>query len=67
LHPEGAVAQTLPPDTELAALLRRLDDLLDEATKLRGRIEDVMKVNKTSPFWPERRRQPTPVTRERRR
>ena len=61
------MAETLPPDTELAALLRRLDDLLDEATKLRSRVETAMKVNKTSPFWPERRQQRKPVARERRR
>ncbi len=60
------MADTLPPDTELAALLRRLDDLLDEATKLRGRIEDAMDVGNASPFWPERRHQREPVARERR-
>jgi hypothetical protein len=61
------VAQKLPPDTDLTALLQRLDDLLDEATKLRSRVENAMEVSKTSPFWPDRRQQRKPVTRERRR
>lgn len=60
------MAQTLPPDTQLAALLRRLDDLLDEATKLRGQIEKAMNVKTSLPFWPDRRRQRKPVARERR-
>lgn len=61
------MAQTLPPDTQLAALLRRLDDLLDEATKLRSQIEKTMNVRKSSAFWPDRRRQRKPVAPERRR
>jgi len=61
------VAETLPPDTELAALLRRLDEILDEATKLRSRVENAMKVSHTSPFWPDRRKQRKPVPSERRR
>jgi hypothetical protein len=67
LHPEGAVARTLPPDTQFAALLRRLDDLLDEATRLRVQIDHAMKGKQSSPFWPDRRREPKPVSRERRR
>lgn len=61
------MSETLPSDPELAALLQRLDDLLDEATKLRSRLESAMKVSKTSPFWPDRRQQRKPVPRERRR
>jgi hypothetical protein len=48
-------------------LVRRLDDLLSEAKRLRSQIETAMKINKDSPFWPDRRQQPKPVPRDRRR
>jgi hypothetical protein len=61
------VAEVLPPDSPLTALVRRLDDLLSEAKRLRSQIETAMNINKDSPFWPDRRQQPKPVPRDRRR
>jgi hypothetical protein len=47
--------------------MRRLDDLLAEAGKLRRQIETAMKSRTSLPFWPERRKQRLPVSRDRRR
>lgn len=60
------MAETLPPDSQVADLLRRLDDLLAEATRLRDDIETAMQARIDSPFWPERRRRRLPITQERR-
>jgi hypothetical protein len=54
--PEGAVAKPLPPDPQVSTLLRQLDELLDEATRLRDRIDHAMTAQSTTPFWPDRRR-----------
>lgn len=58
--------ETLPPDSDSKALLRRLDDLLHEATRLRDEIQAAMTAHVQSPFWPERRHQRAPVSTDRR-
>ena len=59
--PEGAVANPLPPDPQVSSLLRQLDELLTEATRLRDRIDHAMTAQVESPFWPDRRRATPPV------
>jgi hypothetical protein len=36
-------------------LLRQLDELLAEATRLRDRIDHAMATKAQAPFWPDRR------------
>ncbi len=60
------MAEPLPPDTHFTALLRRLDELLHEATHLRDEIQAAMSSKTESPFWPDRRHERHPVPTERR-
>jgi hypothetical protein len=54
--PEEAVPNPLPPDPQVSSLLRQLDELLAEATRLRDRIDHAMTARVEAPFWPDRRR-----------
>lgn len=49
------------------ALMRRLDDLLAEAVRLRHQIGDAMRRDRQQPFWPDRRRTRQPHEPDRRR
>jgi hypothetical protein len=60
------VNQSRPDDPVLATILRRLDELVGEASRLRAEIQDAMTREIESPFWPERRRTRVPVADERR-
>lgn len=61
------MADSLPPDGQVEALLRRLNELIVEATRLRDDIASAMSRRIESPFWPDRRRERRPFPQERRR
>ena len=50
------MADELSPEERIAALMRRLDDLLGEAAQLRAEVEDAVRTRTDRPFWPDRRR-----------
>jgi hypothetical protein len=45
---------SLPKDTDIANLLFQIDELIDEARRLRGHIEHAIEA-RTNPVWPEQR------------
>jgi len=47
----------------LNALIRRVDELLSEAVRIR---EEIMRRGRENPFWPDRRQARVPVFPERR-
>jgi hypothetical protein len=62
----ATVADPVPPDNQIASLLRQLDDLVSEAERLREDIQRAMTREARIPFWPERRCRKMPVPQDRR-
>jgi hypothetical protein len=60
LHGVRRVADDLPPDNRIASLIRRLDDLLSEAARLRDEVTSALRRRAERPFWPDRRRTSIP-------
>jgi hypothetical protein len=53
-------------EERIAALVRQLDDLLDEAAELRGEALTAVRMREARPFWPDRRRTAVPHEPDRR-
>jgi hypothetical protein len=66
LHPNGLVTDERPSEDRMAALMRRLDDLLDEAAQLRAEVANAVRARVNRPFWPDRRRVNVPHEPDRR-
>ena len=55
-----------PPEDRIAALVRRIDDLLGEAAQLRDEVAAAHRTRADRPFWPDRRRVNVPHEPDRR-
>ena len=50
----------IAPEDRMAALARRIDDLLGEAAQLRDEVAGAIRARAARPFWPDRRRTNVP-------
>lgn len=55
-----------PPDDHLGALMRRIDELLGEAARLRNEAVTAGRSRSDHPFWPDRRQTNIPHDPDRR-
>jgi hypothetical protein len=62
----GRVPENLPPDARIHALIRRIDELLAEAARLRDEVAETVRDRTERPFWPDRRRRREPRQPDRR-
>jgi len=60
------VSEKSSREERIAALVRQLDDLLDEAAELRGEALAAVRMREVRPFWPDRRRTAVPHQPDRR-
>ena len=56
----------LPSDSRIAALMRRIDELLSDAARLREEVASAVRSRAERPFWPDRRRTNIPHDPDRR-
>ena len=61
------VTEQDPNPTHFRELIRKLDELVTEAARLREQITGAMRRELEHPFWPDRRRVKMPFFPERRR
>ena len=66
MHPSGLAVDETHAPSRLAALMRTLDELLDEAARLRQEVGETLRRGRR-PFWPERRKTNIPYDPDRRR
>jgi hypothetical protein len=60
------VADERPANDRLAALMRRIDELLGEAAQLREEVAGAVRTRAERPFWPDRRHTSVPHEPDRR-